>query len=74
MKNWNEILSYPLRLISVLPLISAAIEDLKQDLLLSVKRRDRLMDKIMQAHAETDIETVYIEQGYGPSISAHTFF
>lgn len=28
----------------------------------------------MQAHAETDIETVYIEQGYGPSISAHTFF
>ena len=32
------------------------------------------MDKIMQAHAETDIETVYTEQGYGPSISAHTFF
>ena len=32
------------------------------------------MDKIMQTHAETDIETVYTEQGYGPSISAHTFF
>ena len=54
MKNWNEILSYPLHLVSVLPLISAAIGDLKQDLLLSVKRRERLMDKIMQAHGILD--------------------